>query len=561
MLPFLSHKAYMQSTYGEALFSIPVNLEFGCPNRKSDGSGGCSFCPEHGARAAQIADAKSVEEQIEKGVAFAKKRYKAQKFALYIQAYTGTFTSLVNQKEVYEKLLSLYAFDALHIGTRPDCLTSGTLEYLHELNQKIDVVVELGVQSLHDESLVRMNRGHDAASSLEAIKRLKEKGLKVYAHLIIGLSDETPAMWKQSLQGVVTAGIDGIKFHNLHVIQNTDLAREYAQNPFALLSEYAYAEALIELLRYVPSNIPILRLATDTPDLELIAPKWHMAKGQFGEYVIQTMRYRGIQQGDKVEPQKLWHENVASKIVLEDGSVTLWNQTYRDYYHPKSGAYKQAKELFLGKSDLRNRLKKGDVKLLDIGFGMGYNTFVALEFAQTLAQNHLAIKAIDQDRMLLQHTSTMVSNALHGKMLKTLFEEGVLCDDFTQIDFINAEARYAVTLLEESFDVIFLDPFIESNNASLVSVEFFQMLRKLLKPDGVLVASTVLQATQIGLRLAGFDVKVANDAKSDIKGIVATLSSSLILEKGTPYHDPFGVWSDKHIETLHQKALAHAMRV
>lgn len=555
MLPYLSHKAHMQHVYGKALFSIPVNLEFGCPNREKDGSGGCSFCPEHGARAAQIADAKNVEEQIQKALSFAKRRYKASSFALYIQAYTGTFASLLKQKEAYEKLLSLYAFDAFHIGTRPDCLTSGTLEYLRELSQKIDVVVELGVQSLHDESLVRMNRGHNAACSLEAIKRLHAYGLKVYAHLIIGLPNETPAMWKQSVQGLVDAGIDGIKFHNLHIIHNTDLAREYAKNPFALLNEYEYAEALMELLRTIPSNITILRLATDTPDKELVAPKWHMAKGQFGEYVVQSMHYRGIVQGDlTISPFKSHATSKGSPVLLEDGSITLWNETYRDYYHPKSGAYRQAKELFIEKSDFRNRLKKGDVRILDIGFGMGYNTFHALEVAQSLAQNRVYVKALDQDRMLLQHSQAMVPNASHVALLDALFNTKTYDDVFCKVEFLNMEARYGITLLEESFDVIFLDPFLESNNASLVTFDFFTMLRKHLKADGVLVASTSLQAVHDGLMLAGFDVCVANDEKSDIKGIIATLSSPSILPVKEPYRDPYGIYSDKQIETLHQKS-------
>ena len=556
MLPYLSHKTYMLSRYGEAVFSIPVNLEFGCPNREKDGSGGCSFCPEHGSRAAQIADAKSVEEQIQKGIDFAKRRYKAKRFALYIQAYTGTFASLVKQKEAYAKLLSLYPFDALHIGTRPDCLSESTLEYLSELNQKIDVVVELGVQSLHDASLAQMNRGHNAACSLEAIERLHVKGLKVYGHLIIGLPHETPDMWQQSVQGLVDAGIDGIKFHNLHVIEKTDLAGGYEANPFALLNEYEYAEALIELLRFIPSTIPILRLATDTPTRELIAPKWHMAKGQFGEYVTQSMRYRGIVQGDYVEKSVVCEPSLQT-VMLEDGSVSAWNETYRDYYHPKAGAYRQAQEQFIEKSDLKARLEKSDVSVLEIGFGMGYNTFSAVVLAQTLAKNRLHVKAIDQDRMLLKSASAVVPNALHGKLLEMLFTCKHYEDTCAKVEFLNAEARYAVTLLHEPFDVIFLDPFVESNNASLVTLEFFQNLRKLLKSDGVLVASTALHVSQIGLHLAGFEVSVANDENSDIKGVVATLSrASTSLHVKEPYRDLYQVWSDKEIESNHQKRRA-----
>ncbi|WP_286682784.1 TIGR01212 family radical SAM protein [Sulfurospirillum sp. MES] len=546
----------MRACYGEALYTIPVNVEFGCPNREKDGSGGCSFCPEHGARAAQIADAKSVEEQIQKALSFAKRRYKASSFALYIQAYTGTFASLVTQKKTYEKLLSLYPFRALHVGTRPDCLSEATLEYLAELNQTIDVVVELGVQTLHDVSLKHINRGHDVACSLDAIRRLHVKGLKVYAHLIIGLPNETPDMWKESLQGLVNEGIDGIKFHNLHIIENTDLAREYAQEPFTLLNEYAYAEALIELLRYVPSSIPIVRLATDTPERELVAPKWHMAKGQFSEYVAQTMRYRGISQGDRIENQSAPKSVIPQKIDLKDGSTTFWNEMYRDYYHPKAGAYAQAQRLFLEKSCLKKRLEQGDVRLLEIGFGMGYNTLEALKVAQILRKHTLHVKAIDHDRLLLSQSAKVVSDALHVQLLESLLTDQRYEGDFTKVEFLNAEARYAMTRLDECFDVIFSDPFIESNNATLVTLEFFQNLRKRLKLDGILVASTALHVSQAGLTLAGFDVHVANDENSDIKGVVATLSKvSKSLHVKEPYRDPYGILSDKEIESERQKVL------
>ena len=539
----------MQERYGEALFSIPVNLDFGCPNRDTNNNGGCTFCPEHGSRAAQIADAKSVEEQIEHAIAFAKRRYKANKFALYIQAYTGTFASLRTQKEAYERLLNVHPFYAIHIGTRPDCLSEETLCYLKELSQSIDVVVELGVQSLHDESLIRINRGHDARTSREAIKRLHEKGIRVYAHLIIGLEGENEAMWQASVKELVELKIDGIKFHNLHVIRNTELAQAYEKNPFPLLDEYAYAEALIALLRLVPSHIPIIRLSTDTPDKERIAPLWHMSKGQFGNYIVQTMALRGIVQGEAVEPHHLKKETPLKTIALEDGSITAWNHTYRDYYHPKAGAYRQAKELFIVGSQLAERLQKGDVTLLDIGFGMGYNTFCALECAHNVGSHTLHVKAIDHDKILLKQSANVVPEALHVTMLERLFS----LKRYENVEYLNLEARYAITLLDTAFDVVFLDPFLESNNASLVSLEFFQVLRNLLKPDGILVASTSLHVSQSGLRMAGFDVSLVHLPNSDIKGIVATLSTVKTDLHVKPYRDPHLILSDKEIESAHQK--------
>ena len=543
----------MIQVYGEPLFSIPVDLDFGCPNRQSDGSGGCTFCPEHGARAAQIADARSVEEQIEKGIAFAKRRYRAKYFALYIQAYTGTFASVLEQKEVYEKLLKHHPFTALHVGTRPDCLNEATLLFLAKLNKTIAVHVELGVQSAHDETLRHINRGHDFAKSEEAIRNLQKHGIKAYAHIIIGLPNETREHWLKSVDALVKLHIDGIKIHHLHVIKNTQLAYEYEAQPFKTLGEYEYAEELIELLRYIPSHIPILRIATDTPDKDLIAPIWHMSKGQFGEYIAQTMRYRGITQGDLVENSVRKSNEIQNKIITKEGSATFWNKNYKDFYHPRAGALTQGRELFLKHSNLEERLLKEDVTLLDIGFGMGYNTFLSVELAQNSSSYSLHVSALDQDRMILKQSASVVSNPLHVKILEVLYAVGFYQEKNSTIDFYNAEARYTLSKLENAFDIIFLDPFLETNNASLVSVEFFEKLKKLLKKEGVLVCSTSLTSVQIALVEAGFEVNVINDETSDIKGICATHTIIQKKLEGFPYRDPYDVWSDKEIAAQREK--------
>lgn len=543
----------MIQIYGEPLFSIPIDLDFGCPNREIDGSGGCTFCPQNGARAAQIADAKSVEEQIEKGIAFAKRRYRAKHFALYIQAYTGTFASVLEQKEAYEKLLKHYPFMALHVGTRPDCLNEATLLFLAKLNKTIAVHVELGVQSAHDETLRHINRGHDFAKSEEAICNLQKYGIKTYAHIIIGLPNETREHWLKSVDSLVKLHIDGIKIHHLHVIKNTQLAYEYKAQAFKTLGEYEYAEELIELLRYIPSHIPILRIATDTPDKDLIAPIWHMSKGQFGEYIAQTMRYRGITQGDLVENMVQKSNEIQNKIITKEGSATFWNKNYKDFYHPRAGALTQGRELFLKHSNLEARLLKGDVTLLDIGLGMGYNTFLSVELAQNSSLHSLHVSALDQDKMILKQSALVVSNPLHVKILEALYANGFYKEENSTINFHNAEARYTLSKLENAFDIIFLDPFLETNNASLVSVEFFEKLKKLLKKEGVLVCSTSLTSVQIALVEAGFEVNVINDETSDIKGICATHTIIQKKLEGFPYRDPYDVWSDKEIAAQREK--------
>lgn len=183
----------------------------------------------------------------------------------------------------------------------------------------------------------------------------------MYAHVIIGLECETEAMWQQTVNELVALEIDGIKFHNLHVIRNIELAQEYAQHPFELMDEYTYAESLIELLHLIPSHIPIIRLATDTPDSELIAPLWHMSKAHFGEYIAQTMRYRGIQEAaayfGKTTP--LLEGDMPRKTLLSDGSVTFFGTNRIEIIIiQKAGAYRQARELFIEQSHLGERLTK-----------------------------------------------------------------------------------------------------------------------------------------------------------------------------------------------------------
>jgi len=458
---YLTYKEYMKKEYGEALYSITVDLDLGCPSQ-------CSFCPTHGSRSAQSMDASSVEEQIKVGISFAKKRYKAQRFMLYLQAYTNTFSTLKEQKKTYSKLLKLYDFDAISIGTRPDCLSVETLKYLQELNQEKDVHVDLGVQTLNDKTLKNINRGHDSKSSIEVIKKLQHYGIKVFAHVIVGFNGESREDWSRTVKELVALHVDGFKIHNLHIIKNTPLHVEYQKSQFKTYNEYEYAEELIHLLRLIPNNIPILRIATDTPDKDLVAPFWKMSKGEFGEYIKDTLEYRfGKSEVDK----------------------SFWSEKYKDYYYPKSGAIRQAKELFIAYSDLKKRLTCKDVKLLDIGFGFGVNSFEALKIE---AKHTLHVTALDQDARIAK------------------LDEN--------IDFIVGDVRYTLPRLEEKFDVIFLDPFSEEKNLEMVSLEVIKHLQRLLCKGGVIVTSTSLRSTQKRFEAVGFQVKVVNIY--DIKGLL-----------------------------------------
>lgn len=539
---YFSYKEYMKQEYGYELYSVPVDISFGCPNKDSSGLGGCSFCPEDGARAMQTREATSVKEQIQKAIAFAKKRYNAQHFILYIQAYTGTFSSLREQKQTYESLLSLYEFKALSIGTRPDCLSKSTIEYLADLNTKIDVSVDLGIQTLNDATLKKVNRGHDAKTSLDAVKRLKSHGIKVYGHVIIGFEGECRADWQNCVKSIIQAGVDGIKFHNLHIIKNTLLAQEYEEKPFKTLDPYEYAEELLALLPLIPSYIPVLRFTTDTQEDELIAPKWHMSKGEFLRLLTEQMRYRGIRQGSLVGARQEQEKKLQS-VTCKDGSISFWDEKYKNHYHPKAGATKQARELFCVSSSLKERLSKTSIKLLDIGFGMGYNTLEALKVPRKFS---LHVKALDQNlEIIKQSAQTLEKQELYTLYKKRYFEQR----DAT-VELLIGDIRHTLKdLAQEEFDVIFLDPFLHTQNTTMITQDVLQLITRTLKKNGVLVASTNSQAVRVALGALGYKSKILQIAKSDIRGIVATVGQETI--EGVAYRDPHLVLRDKQI--IHQR--------
>lgn len=541
--PYYTFKKYMQNLFGTALHTIPVDLDLGCPNRDENNLGGCTFCPQNGARAAQTLEAKDIKEQIEKAINFSKKRYDANEFMLYIQAYTGTFTSVINQKKSYDELLSLYNFKAISIGTRPDCLNKKTLEYLKELNENIDVFIDLGVQTLNDKTLKKINRGHDSDSTIKAIKNLKEYGIKIFAHLIIGFEGETRKDWLNSVKKIVELGVDGIKIHNLHIIKNTKLYEEYKKNPFKTYNEYEYAQELIFLIRNIPSSIPIVRLSTDTPKEDLIAPLWQMQKGQFVEYINETMLNAGFSQGDLIEKKEPVIQKQKS-FILEDKSITIWDKIYKDYYHPKSGAYKQAKELFIEQSNLEKELEKKDINLLDIGFGMGYNSLEAIKLNK---KHTLHITALDKNRVIIKYAATLNKNENEEKILDTIFESFKYQGNNTNLEFIVGDARYTITTLDKKYDIVFLDSFLPNLNPSLISLQFALLIKKVLKDNGIIISSQNNHMVKASFSKAGFSFKEFEIEKTDIKGLILNIEENSY--ENLYYEDPYLVYREKQIVT------------
>jgi radical SAM protein (TIGR01212 family) len=589
MKPYLQYKDYMKERYGEPLFRVPIDFNLGCPNRESDGSGGCTFCNVRGSAAVQTLGADTVEQQMREAVGFARERYGAKKFMAYIQAFSATFGE--KQQPMYLNLLDAFDFSAVSIGTRPDCLTTQAYDFLAELNRHIEVWVELGVQTVHNRTLERVNRGHDWASSERAIKKLHELGIKVAVHVILGLPGETSADFRQTADTLAALPIDAIKVHNLHIEKGTTLALEHALTPLPTFMEYDFAEHLMDFIRRMPSDIPIMRLTTDTLDEELIAPRWHMAKGQFKDYVIQQMVCREWRQGDLFKRGRVGDGEtggILEPVETDDGSVTFWNPEYKEHYHTPAGARLEANEKYIVPGKLEARLKNGDVTLLDVCFGLGYNSLAAMNMAvggtdsvpslddTEAVPPKLAVTALEMDRRVVgaaaQNIQTSETDFFDWKA--ALAELHDCCEsritDYASINIIWGDARYTVTKLpEQHFDLVFLDAFSTQRNSELWTVDFFRKLKTVMKPDAVLLTYCAAIPVRAGLMEAGFFVgetdpvgrarggTIAARREADIEIRLPDHELKLIREttRGLPYRDPHGVWTNKEILRNRQESI------
>ncbi len=564
--PYLQYKDYMKARYGEPLFRVPIDFGAGCPNREADGSGGCTFCNERGARAVQTIGKESVQEQMTDAIRFARDRYGAKKYMAYIQAFSATFDP--DRQQQYRDLLNAFDFTAVSIGTRPDCLTPQAYDFLVELNKHIEVWVELGVQTVHDRTLKRINRGHDWAASERAIKRLHELGINVAAHVILGLPGETTEDFQQTADSLAALPIDAVKIHNLHIERGTTLAAEDRLEACPTFMEHDFAEHLMDFIRRMPPDIPIMRLTTDTLDTELIAPRWHMAKGQFRDYVIQQMVCREWQQGDLFGNLKLETGTLKLEVVTtSDGSVTFWNEDYKEHYHTPAGARLEAMEKYVVPSKLKQRLAEGDVQLLDVCFGLGYNTLSALNQTEQDAPSTLSITALEMDRRVVgaaaKNIQPLETDSFDWKKVLTeLYRFGQSAIGNHQSEMLWGDARYTVThLTKASYDLVFLDAFSTQRNSELWTVDFFRKLKATMKPDAVLLTYCAAIPVRAGLLEAGFFVGETDPVGRHRGGTLAAMRAEdveiplpddeLKLIRGTtrglPYRDPHGTWTNKEI--------------
>lgn len=265
----------MQARYGERVHKIAIDAGFTCPNRDgSIGRGGCTFC-NNVSFSPNGRNPRRIAEQIESGRRVIRKRTGATKYIAYFQAYTNTYADTQDLSRLYGQALNEPDIIGLDVGTRPDCVPDEVLDLLAGYQQQgYEVWLELGLQSAHDATLNRVNRGHGFAEYRQATLKARSRGIKVCTHLILGLPGETTEHHIASLDRVLELGVDGLKLHPLHVVKGTQLANEWRRGDYQPLTMDQYVSDVIELVNRTPANVVFHRLTGTASSDVLLAPGW-----------------------------------------------------------------------------------------------------------------------------------------------------------------------------------------------------------------------------------------------------------------------------------------------
>ncbi|MBE9563697.1 MAG: TIGR01212 family radical SAM protein [Proteobacteria bacterium] len=275
----------MLTRYGERVHKIAIDAGFTCPNRDGTiGRGGCTFCNNvsfspNGRQPIKLE--RQIADQIESGRQVLKKRTGAVKYLAYFQAYTNTYADVCELTRLYDEALKEPDVIGLDVGTRPDCVPDKVLDLLVDYQDKgYEVWLELGLQSAHDATLKHVNRGHGFAEYEEAVIKARSRGLKVCTHLILGLPGESTEQHIASHQRVLDLGVDGLKFHPLHVVKGTQLANEWRRGEYKPMTMDEYVSDVVELINRTPDDVIFHRLTGTAAENVLLAPEWCSKKWQ-----------------------------------------------------------------------------------------------------------------------------------------------------------------------------------------------------------------------------------------------------------------------------------------
>jgi radical SAM protein (TIGR01212 family) len=298
--PYCDFSDFLKKTFPFKVQKISVNAGFTCPNRDgSKGYGGCTYCNNRTFNPAYGETSKSISAQLDEGIRFFAYKYPAMKYLAYFQSYTNTYAHLETLCRKYEEALAFPGVAGLIIGTRPDCMPCDLLDYLAALARKTFVLIEYGIESIFDDTLQRINRGHDYRTSVETIRKTHARGIYAGAHLILGLPGESRQQMLQYADAVSELPLTSLKLHQLQIIKHTAMGDEYTSHPerFHLFTPEEYAELIVDFMERLNPSIAVERFISQSPKALLIAPDWGLKNHEFRALVNKRFTERGTWQG------------------------------------------------------------------------------------------------------------------------------------------------------------------------------------------------------------------------------------------------------------------------
>lgn len=290
-MEYLSFNKYLKDKFGQKVYKISLDGGFTCPNRDGKtGTRGCIFCSKGGSGDFAENREMSITKQIESGKKKVEKKIKSGKYIAYFQAFTNTYAPVEIPRQKYEEAINHPDIVALSIATRPDCLGDDVLRLLDEMNKIKPVFVELGLQTIHQKSAKYIRRGYDLSVYDKAVRDLKKIGVNVVVHVILGLPNESENDMLETVKYVCESGANGIKLQLLHVIDGTDLAKDYKKGLFKTLEFDEYVNLIVKCVKIIPKDIVIHRLTGDGAKKDLIAPLWSADKKRVLNAINKALR-------------------------------------------------------------------------------------------------------------------------------------------------------------------------------------------------------------------------------------------------------------------------------
>ncbi len=297
---YLNYNKVLKSEFSERIQKISINAGFTCPNRDgSKGFGGCTYCNNQSFSPKYCKPSKTISQQVEEGIAFFHHKYAAQKYFAYFQSYTSTYDSTKNLKTKYEEALSFPNVVGIVVGTRPDCVNQELLDYFAELAKKYYVMIEYGIESTNDDTLKFIHRGHDFTCAEKAICDTANRGIRIGAHIILGLPTENRGTIISHAISLSKLPIDALKIHQLQLVKGTKMSEQFAEHPewFQIYSAEEYIDMAIDFLELLNPEIAVERFVSQSPKNLIIAPEWGLKNFEFTAKIEKRLVQRDTWQG------------------------------------------------------------------------------------------------------------------------------------------------------------------------------------------------------------------------------------------------------------------------